>query len=252
MELSEEDKKFIAENIPHPYNTPERFGEFILPQIQIHDVLCTSTKATVKKLLAPLKKQYGHRFFCDIDDSHRQKSPASIIDKIRRSQAEKAKPGEPEPERYDLNNFVTKMTDLARFRVVCNFLSDVYKVAEAVRNSEELTNAFHIKEESTIFLRPKTRRSGERSTKFVLELKNQPGLFLEIQVMTQLQEAWDKKDHFLVYEQRRKFPDKDEEIFPDFLDAKMFSTAELLFVADDYFEYLRGAREDGKSDEEDK
>jgi ppGpp synthetase/RelA/SpoT-type nucleotidyltranferase len=144
------------------------------------------------------------------------------------------------------------MTDLARFRIVCNFLSDVDKVAEAIRTSEELTNAFNIKQESSIFLRPKNRKSGGRSIKFVLELKNQLGLFLEIQVMTQLQEAWDKKDHFLVYEQRRKFPDKDEEIFPDFLDAKMFSTAELLFVADDYFEQLRRAREDRKLNEEEK
>jgi ppGpp synthetase/RelA/SpoT-type nucleotidyltranferase len=252
MELSEEDKKFIAENIPSPHNTPERYGEFILPKIQIHDVLCTTTMATVKKLLAPLQKRCGHRFFCDIDESNRQKSPASIIDKIRRSQIQKAKPGEPEPERYDLSNFTTKITDLARFRIVCNFLSDVNKVVEAIRNSDELANAFNIKEESTIFLRPKDRKSGERSAKFVLELKNQPGLFLEIQVMTQLQEAWDKKDHFLVYQQRRKFPDKDEEIFPDFLDAKMFSTAELLFVADDYFEWLRGEREDTKFDGEEK
>jgi len=252
MDLSDEDRKFIAENVPHPYNSVERYGEFILRKLQIHDVLCTTTMATVKKLLAPLKKRYGHRFFCDIDDSNRQKNPASIIDKIRRSQAEKSKPGEPEPDRCDLNNFTTKMTDLARFRIVCNFLSDVDKVSKAIRNTEELTNAFNIKEESTIYLRPKNRKSGERSNKFVFELKDQPGLFLEIQVMTQLQEAWDKKDHFLVYEQRRKFPDKDEEIFPDFLDAKMFSTAELLFVADDYFEWLRKKREGTKFNEEEK
>ena len=85
---------------------------------------------------------------------------------------------------------------------------------------------------------------GERSNKFVLEYIKKPGLFIEIQAMTQLQEAWDKKDHFLVYEKRRGFSDKDEEIFPDFLDAKMFATAELLFVADEYFEQLRNARED--------
>lgn len=249
MDLNEEDKKFITENIPPPYNTPERFGEFILPQMQIHDALCTTTKATVEKLLFPLKKQYGHRFFCRVDDSHQQKSPASIIDKIRRSQTEKVKPGEPEQEHYDLNNFATKMTDLARFRIVCNFLNDVDKVAEVISNSIELTNIFNIKQESSIILRPKSRKSGERSIKFILELKSHPGLYLEIQVMTQLQEAWDKKDHFLVYEQRRRSLDKDEEIFPDFLDAKMFSTAELLFVADDYFEQLRSAREDKKLDE---
>jgi len=252
MELSEEDKKFIVENFPYPYNTPERFGEFILPRVQIHHGLCTTTIATIKKLLAPLKKQYGYRFFCDVDESEKQKSPASIIDKIRRSQTQNAKRGEPEPDRYDLNNFARKITDLARFRIVCNFLSDVEKVAEVISNSTELSKTFNIRRKSSIILRPKNRDSGERSIKFTLELKSQPGLFLEIQVMTQLQEAWDKKDHFLVYEQRRKFPDKDEEIFPDFLDAKMFSTAELLFVADDYFEWLRKKREGTKFDEEEK
>ena len=78
----------------------------------------------------------------------------------------------------------------------------------------------------------------------MLEYKKRPGLFIEIQVMTQLQEAWDKKDHFLVYEKRRASSEKDEEIFPDYLDVKMFATAELLFIADEYFEQLRNARED--------
>jgi len=250
MDLGDKEKKFIAENIPHPYNTPERFGEFILPKIQVHYALCTVTKATVIKLLDPLIKQHDHRFFCRVDDTQQQKSPASIVDKICRSQAEKIKPGEPEPERYDLINFVTKMTDLARFRIVCNFLSDTEKVAEAIVNSEELKNAFHMTKESSIVLRPRNRKSGERSIKFVLEQKSEPKLFLEIQVMTQLQEAWDKKDHFLVYERRRKSPENDKENFPDFLDVKMFSTAELLYVADDYFENLRNERELKKSDGE--
>ena len=62
--------------------------------------------------------------------------------------------------------------------------------------------------------------------------------------MTQLQEAWDKKDHFLVYEKRRAEPESDEDNFPDFMDSKMFAMSELLFIADQYFEILRGATED--------
>lgn len=53
--------------------------------------------------------------------------------------------------------------------------------------------------------------------------------------MTQLQEAWDKKEHFLVYEQRRRAPERYEENLQDYLDSKMFAMAELLYVADHYF-----------------
>lgn len=250
MALNDDDIKFIAENIPSPYNTPERFREFISQKIQIHDVLCSTTKAAVKNLLDPLKEKHGYRFFCRIDDIYQQKSPENIIDKICRSQAKVAQAGEPKPERYDLDNFTQKMTDLARFRVVCNFLRDVKRVAQAIENSEELKVFFHIEPHSSIELRPGERKSGERSIKFILEHRRRPGLFLEIQVMTQLQEAWDKKDHFLVYEPRRRSPEKDEDNFPDYLDAKMFAMAELLDVADQYFDQLRSTREDIKLDED--
>ncbi len=250
MALSEEDKRFIVENIPPPYNTPERFREFILPKIQIHDVLCSTTKATVNILLDSLIKKHGHRFFCRIDDTHQQKSPESIIDKIHRSQDKEIQAGEAEHERYDLDNFTQKMTDIVRFRVVCNFLSDVERVVHVIENSKELAEVFHIKLNSSIKLRPGERKSGERSVKFILEHKKCPGLFLEIQVMTQLQEAWDKKDHFLVYEPRRKSPEKDEDNFPDYLDAKMFAMAELLDVADQYFDQLRSTHEDRNLDED--
>jgi ppGpp synthetase/RelA/SpoT-type nucleotidyltranferase len=250
MALSEEDKKFIGKNIPEPYNTPERFSEFILPKIQVHDVLCTTTKATVTHLLAPLIKKHGNRFFCRIDDTHQQKNPESIIDKIRRSQAKQIKAGESESAGYNLDNFSKKMTDLARFRVVCNFLSDVESVAQAIESAEELKRAFNIEKKSTLRLRHVERKSGDRSVKLILQYKRQPDLFLEIQVMTQLQEAWDKKDHFLVYEPRRSMPDKDEENFPDYLDAKMFAMAELLDVADQYFDQLRGTRKDKNIDED--
>ncbi len=84
----------------------------------------------------------------------------------------------------------------------------------------------------------------------ILGYKKSPGLFLEIQVMTQLAEAWDKKDHFLVYEIRRRAPESDEENFPDFLDAKMHAMSELLNVADNYFDDLRQTRENALGDKE--
>lgn len=246
-DLTKADTAFIREHLPPPYNAPERYEEYILPRIQTHDVLCTATKASTAKLLEPLIRRHHHRFFCRIDDSHQQKSAASIVEKIRRSQEKKAGPGEPEPIQYDIANFSEKMPDLARFRIVCNFLHDVELVENAIEQSQEFIEKFNINKTSSITLRPRLRKSGERSVKFTLEYRARPGLFLEIQVMTQLQEAWDKKDHFLVYEKRRLNPEKDEENFPDYLDSKMFAMSELLFISDQYFDLLRSSEEDPAS-----
>ena len=232
MELTKKNIKFIRENIPEPYNIPGRFGEYILPKIQIHKTLCSSVKAEVKALMELLKKEYAHRFFCRVDDSEQQKSAVSIIDKIQRY-----------PKQYNIANFADTMTDLARFRIVCNFLSDAQKVKEKIINSETINGQFDIEIKQTVHLRPPKRKSGERFIKLILTYKKEPRLHLEIQVMTQLEEAWDKKDHFLVYEQRRRTPNKDEDNFPDYLDAKMFAMSELLFIADTYFEELRSSRE---------
>jgi len=233
MRLSEDQLRFIQEKIPEPYNTPERFGEYFSTKIQLHNTLCTLVIAEVKnKMLLPLLKKYSYRFFCRIDSDHQTKQPASIIDKIIREKG------------YTLENFTTTMKDLVRFRVVCNFIKDVKEVAEAIERSEVLNKTFNIKTDNTIDRHPKERKSAERSVKLILKNIKNPGLFLEIQVMTQLSEAWDKKDHFLVYELRRRHPGKEADNFPDYLDSKMYAMGELLYVADNYFEALRESREE--------
>ncbi|RJP42539.1 MAG: hypothetical protein C4548_08160 [Desulfobacteraceae bacterium] len=242
MVLDEKYTDFIKENFPEPFNTPETYEDFILPKIQQHDSLCTATIAEVKKnILPPLMEKYHYRFFCRIDADHKIKQPASIIDKIIRSIQPGTGKGTSEP--YTLENFTTTMKDLARFRIVCNFIHDVGEVAESLKNSSTLGKMFHFEIKSTMQLHPAKRTSAERSVKLVLEYKAKPGLFLEIQVMTQLSESWDKKDHYLVYEVRRRFPDKEDKNFPDYLDAKMHAMGELLYVADNYFEALRASRE---------
>jgi ppGpp synthetase/RelA/SpoT-type nucleotidyltranferase len=237
--MKAEDIEFIRKTLPPPFNTVEHYEEFFRPKLQKHGVLCSTTIKTVREIvLDPLIDRHSNRFFCRIDDSHTLKSPASIVEKIRKSQkpTSKVKTGE-SPEPYDLDNFTEKMTDIARFRIVCNFLNDVEGVAEQIKYSEKIRSFFNVQETSTINLHK--RASGERSIKFVLEFRSRPGLFLEIQVMTQLQEAWDKKDHYLVYEKRRSSSKDDDENFPTYLDSKMFAMAELLYVADNYFDQLR-------------
>ena len=247
MQLCDDDIRFIKKHFPGPYNTPETFGDYLLPKIQHHDTLCSAVIAEVKKsILPPLLKKYYYRFFCRIDADHKIKQPSSIIDKIMRSS--ESGTGKAVSESCTLDNFTTTMQDLARFRIVCNFLHDVDEVVEALNNSDILNRMFDIEIKETINQHPVSRKSGERSVKFILKYNKHPGLFLEIQVMTQLSESWDKKDHFLVYEVRRRFPDKEDENFPDYLDAKMNAMAELLYVADNYFEALRASREEDKKE----
>jgi ppGpp synthetase/RelA/SpoT-type nucleotidyltranferase len=247
MQFCDADILYIKNHFPYPYNTPEKFGDYLLPKIQHHDTLCTAVIAEVKNTILPLLiKKYSYRFFCRIDADHKIKQPASIIDKIIRS----AKPdtGKAALEPVTIENFSTMMKDLARFRIVCNFLNDVKEVTDALKESIILNKKFIISTKTTMDLHPGSRKSGERSIKLILEYKDKDddhsGLFLEIQVMTQLSESWDKKDHFLVYELRRRFPDKEDEHFPDYLDAKMHAMGELLYVADTYFEALRASREE--------
>jgi len=243
-ELSDADLRFVLEHLQPPFNTKEGYRDYFLPKIQYHRALCTTVIAKVKKVLEPLKRQFGHRFFYRIDDSNTSKSLESIIDKIRRGEQANTK------NEITIKNFAETMTDLARFRIVCNFLADMEKISQALRKSEELNEHFTFDVKDTTKVRPKDRKSGERSIKLILGYKKSPGLFLEIQVMTQLAEAWDKKDHFLVYEIRRRAPESDEENFPDFLDAKMHAMSELLNVADNYFDDLRQTRENALGDKE--
>lgn len=232
--LKKEDEAFITDNLPPPYNTPEKYREYIEGQTENHQSLCTQVIQEVETVLDPLIKQSAHRFFCRIDSSNQRKDPARIIQKIRLSQ---------DPCAY-LANFATEMKDLARFRVVVNFLHDIDLVAKAVKTSPEITRHCEIKEKSSIDQPLKKRESGERSVKLKLQWKNPPQIWVEIQIMTQLQEAWDKKEHPLVYEKKRARAEKAGQNIPLWLDGIMLSMSELFYVADQYFDKIRGEEED--------
>jgi ppGpp synthetase/RelA/SpoT-type nucleotidyltranferase len=81
---------------------------------------------------------------------------------------------------------------------------------------------------------PAKREKGERCYRGCFWPKGQPSLRVEVQIMTALAEAWDKKDHFLVYERRRRHQpvDLQDEI-------EMYAHSELLYLADIFFDQLK-------------
>ncbi|MGO9271081.1 MAG: hypothetical protein ACLQOO_12630 [Terriglobia bacterium] len=187
------------------------------------------------------------RFFYRSDLTHLMKSPESILDKIVRSW-EQDKDKAP---KVPFNSFLARMDDLARFRIVLNFLSDVemvcrrledpYQASAAGRSlltskQQALYNDFALRDcclEDLIMLGPERRSSGERCRKGLFSLRKDDRVRVEVQIQTMLQEAWDKKDHFLVYERKRRGDAVDESHI-----IEIYAMSELLYVADLTFDRL--------------
>jgi len=195
------------------------------------------------------------RLLARIDCSSQVKSPASILEKMVRDW---------EPNGEDLRaprlgflNFRQDIHDLGRIRVVANFLSDAERIRALLEQpydasaADRLTAAqkrlrddYSLKENhlaDSIHLDPGKREKGERCLKGLFSPQGpRAPLMVELQVQTLLQEAWDKKDHFLIYERRRR----GEQVEPRH-QREIFAMSELLYVADLTFDRLRGEIVDG-------
>lgn len=219
--LNENEIKFIKEHLPTPYNNIARYHEYIDQQLIEHKDICTLVIKEVEKVLKNLdEKSPAKRFIYRIDSSNQIKRPERIIQKICK-------------RNIPPDKFTSTLKDLARFRIVVNFLNDVDKVVDKIASSDPIQSLFDISKNNTINDPLKGRRSGERSVKLVLKEKEK-NIFIEIQVMTMFQEAWDKKDHPLVYESTRVNKEVTSE-----LKALSLITSELLYTADRYFEDFR-------------
>lgn len=199
----------------------------------------------IEDVAARLPDGQKSRFLYRVDLSHLLKTPASILEKMVRRWT----PGQ--PPQITFENFEKEFEDLARARVVANFLSDVADIGAAVRDAfskrpEMLTEAqrglrgeYYLKSnqlEDRIALAPGTRQRGERCLKGVFSPRARgfEHLQVEIQIATVLQEAWDQKDHFLIYEPRRRG------VKPDAQDEReIFAMSELLYMADIAFDRMR-------------
>ena len=162
-----------------------------------------------RKIVEELKRSWSHyvsRFVVEVDDSHIIKTPQSIIEKLIRDWRDTGKPEAPILNR---ENYKTKLPDSVRLRYVVNFLQDGkelndFILSEMKRKTSELYRLFELtSKKCNVDERLNIRRKGERSWKLSFVHK-QTRYLLEIQICTQLQVAWDKKDHFMIYERKRK------------------------------------------------
>lgn len=219
-----EDLEFIA---------PEIFGIF---EKKIKDwernFLKNRKKRFVAKAVSPSQNQLV-------------KSPDRIAEKIFQSWEEYDKwydiPRDrrgKEPKKHHPKKLLNTMNDLIRFRIVCNYLSDVHYIEEKLRNfSNKAKELRLVKCDDYIETPYPERRAGHRALQFIFQhISGKEPILFEVQVMTQLQHAWDKKDHHLIYEYVRI---KRGEEIPVHLRNRMAAMSELLYVADNVFDSLQ-------------
>jgi ppGpp synthetase/RelA/SpoT-type nucleotidyltranferase len=186
------------------------------------------------------------RLLARIDCSSHVKSPASILEKMVRDWDPDSQ-GHPS---LGFHNFRQDMTDLGRIRIVANFLKDAERIAAALEEPYDIEAAgrltaaqaalradYSLRENhlvDSVHVDPGKRRAGERCFKGLFRPQSlQEQLVIELQVQTLLQEAWDKKDHFLIYERRRRGDPVDPRH-----EREIFAMSELLYVADITFDRL--------------
>ena len=233
--------KFIDSCFPGKSDPKQAFIRKLGSVTKDHEFFLDAVIEWLNTLVENLKKSINspnhRRFICKLDTSNKKKPWYSVADKLWRESKESV-------PKYDLKNFYEVITDLVRLRVVCNFLSDIESFESALSkdygNDMSKQKAFLMKKtEDSIKQRPKDRKSGHRSIKYLFRSKDFPGVFLELQIMTLFQEAWDQKDHYLIYERRRQQPDRDSENFPEYEDELVHDMGGSLYVLDTLFNQIK-------------
>ena len=214
----------------------EYFSYFLEEQTRQHiDSYELLLKLTSDEL-GPLEEEFG-REVATISTENYRKTAESVVEKILRSKGELTR-----------ENFIREMDDLVRFRILCNYLSDVKTVVSLIKESKPILGKFKIIDiEDRIWEvripsddtkiedeRRRKRLTGVRGYYLVFQDKESSEVKIEVQVITLLENAWDRKDHHLVYELERRGVEVNQ-----ISKLRVKSISDMLYVADEYFDVLR-------------
>lgn len=212
--------------------------------------VATALIARIDPILAALQQALPPsergRFLYRLDDCQVLKTPESILEKMARRWKDCT---QAPPISFDN---LAELHDLGRFRIVTNFLSDVRWLGQQLEEpfdatkrealsppQQRLRQEFKLQGnrfEDLIALPPRERLSGERCLKGLFSPRDpeRSACRIEVQLLTVLQEGWDKKDHFLVYERMRAGQQVEAEH-----ERISFGLSEQLAMADLLFDQLK-------------
>jgi putative GTP pyrophosphokinase len=154
--------------------------------------------------------------------SSRLKSPESLVEKLRRK-------GLSFDEQPSFDQIRATITDIAGVRVVCSFVSDVYRVFDTLVEQQDVVTV----EVRDYIARPKP--NGYRSLHALVEVpvflsEGPVPVLVEVQFRTIAMDFWASLEHKIYYKYRREVP-------PELLEG-LHDAAETAYVLDATMERL--------------
>ncbi|MDR1631116.1 MAG: GTP pyrophosphokinase family protein [Oscillospiraceae bacterium] len=168
----------------------------------VYDISALSTlyNAGMKEVITKLEildtefsSLYNHNPIHHIE--HRLKSPLSIIEKMQKKGIESTQ------------DMIDAITDIAGVRVVCNYIEDVYSLAETLAGQNDIT----LMEQRDYIKTPKD--NGYRSLHLIVKVpvflsSSTEHIFVEIQLRTIAMDMWASLEHEIRYKRHRKISDR--------------------------------------------
>ena len=174
------------------YGITDTLQEFLALQ-QIYEAGIKEVKTKLEILDDEFKIKHDHNPIHHME--YRLKSVRSILGKLEKRGLE-----------VSLESIVINLTDIARVRVICNYVSDVYKIADMLIKQSDIKL---IKKKDYI---KHPKNNGYRSLHLVVEVpiflaeKVQP-IPVEIQIRTIAMDFWASLEHHLRYKADNEVPD---------------------------------------------
>lgn len=189
----------------------------------------------VEEMNKEILKDYGRiGYRIDIENPNKIKSPFSIAEKILRNLKSYSSSS---PQEFIMKN-MAEMDDIARCRILCNYISDMDEIDSCITSDEfELPSGIKYCKDKKKDKRIEAGRSFKKGAHRAIHeyykcQLNEKCYYIEVQIMTFLQEAWDIKQH-LIYEEIRRGKNNKE---TSYIQDRFHVLSGLLLIADEFAE----------------
>ena len=171
---------------------PEILQDF-LELRQLYNAAIREVRAKLETLDEEFHVRYNYNPIHHIES--RLKTPQSIVEKLKRKGYE-----------VSIESMRKNLTDVAGIRVICNYIDDIYTIAELLLRQDDITL---IRKRDYI---AKPKENGYRSLHLVIEvpifLSDRKELVpVEIQIRTIAMDCWASLEHQLMYKSAKSLPD---------------------------------------------
>ncbi len=243
-EIPNSTQQTLAMRLPVRIGVDRGFARWLEPLMHRIQVAALRVNDDVRKALESareriLEREGGRRtvwFVTGTDGKSLMKSITSIRSKLARKLCEREDAGRLPEGRMSLDQvekLLLTFGDLGRFRIVCDLSLDVKKAMEVLQAEESLLlGRYPVRKYKDFVYNLELRRParGHRAQQLTVEVEEDGHpVLVEIQLMTLLQDAWDRRNHPL-YEWQR---DRESDLLPPELRINDAALAETLHLVDE-------------------